>query len=188
MIIGINASSPVSSGSGPAPDLPTVIGEAFGGGWYIGDIDVAGSYYKIIVAPKSGEADGLRWKTASTSTAGTSSLADGFSNTAAMNSPEHEAASHCIAFSGGGYTDWYMPALDELALFQANLNPSTTLIDEFKTGGSDQLQIGPYYWASTQSSATSAWVKRFGSTFQYGSNKVNTIHPVRPVRRLAFTP
>ena len=105
--------------------LPTVIGQAFGGGFYAGKIRYADGDYIIIVAPKSAETT-LAHKTANSATAGTSSYHDGLVNSNSMNNATHPAAQYCRAYNGGGFTDWHLPARDQLELLYRNLKPDTT--------------------------------------------------------------
>lgn len=170
----------------PAPDLPTIIGEFFQGGYYIGDIEDQGQMYKVLVAPIEADVYGLQWKTANSTTAGTDSLTDGWSNTWSMNVGDHPAASHCLDYRGGGHDDWYMPAKDELNLFWLNIAPGKTQVPEFQSGGEQALHGSQYYWASTQHSPSSAWRQRFSDGAQTNDNKVVTSRRVRPVRRLPF--
>ena len=44
---------------------------------------------------------------------------------AAMNSAAYPAAQFCEGLSIGGYTDWYLPARDELELCYRNFKPTT---------------------------------------------------------------
>jgi len=105
--------------------LPTVPGQAFGGGFYAGKIRYADGDYLIIVAPKSAETS-LSHKTANTATTGTSSYHDGLANSNNMNNATHPAAQYCRAYNGGGFTDWHLPARDQLELLYRNLKPDTT--------------------------------------------------------------
>lgn len=105
--------------------LPTVIGQAFGGGFYAGKIRYADGDYIIIVAPKAAETS-LSHKTANSATAGTSSYHDGLANSNNMNNATHPAAQYCRAYNGGGFTDWHLPARDQLELLYRNLKPGTT--------------------------------------------------------------
>src|SRR5690606_11637523 len=113
----------------PAPDLPTIIGEPFGGGFYAGDIESDGVWYKLIVADKVADITGTAstWSATGVSLPETRSLANGLANTAAMIESGlelHPAVSHCVNHMGGGNTDWYMPARDELQVLHSNLGPS----------------------------------------------------------------
>ena len=117
-------------GAIPEPP-PTVIGQAYGGGYYAGQISVNGdgiATHYLIVAPKAlGESSSLQWKTANTSTTGTGSVIAGPTNSSNMNNASHPAAQFCESLSIGGFGDWYMPALNELEVCYYNLKPGTQL-------------------------------------------------------------
>jgi hypothetical protein len=111
---------------------PTVIGEAFGGGFYAGKIVQGGTTYYLIVAPlASGEsATTLQYKnTNDAAPAATQTLNNGSAATAAMvaagNSTVYPAAHFCNNLTIGGFSDWYLPARDELELCYRNLKPTT---------------------------------------------------------------
>src|SRR5690554_8213594 len=85
-----------------APEPPgNTIGEPLGGGFYAGDNEIEGLWYKLIITDVSADITGAnsRWKTTNTSTAGTDQLTDGVDNTrakiAAGISLNPEAA-HCV--------------------------------------------------------------------------------------------
>jgi hypothetical protein len=66
-----------------AKTIPTVIGEYFFGGYYVGNITTPDGTYAVIFADE--EADVLRqWKTANNHTPGTFSDVDGWANTQLM--------------------------------------------------------------------------------------------------------
>ena len=118
------ASNSITTAAEPAP---TVIGQAYGGGYYAGQIGVAGipTHYLVVGPYSSAQAFGKRWKITNTSTAGTSSDIDGPTNSANMNNASHPAAEFCEALSVGGKTDWYMPAKNEMEVCYFNLKPTT---------------------------------------------------------------
>jgi hypothetical protein len=119
--------------------IPAVIGEAFGGGYFAGYISHTANgspTHALIVAPRATGATGtgytlttmLQWKTAQTSTTGTTSSFDGAANTAAMVTAgiaDHPAAEFCKNLNIGGFTDWYLPARSELDIAYFNLKPGT---------------------------------------------------------------
>jgi len=110
------------------PTVPTTIGEAFGGGYYAGQISTAGNgvaTHYLIVAPKSSGESTKQWNTTNTDSPGTSSVIDGPTNSSNMNDANHPAAQFCKGLTIGGYTDWYMPALNELEVLYYNLKPTT---------------------------------------------------------------
>lgn len=162
------------------------IGGALQGGFYAGLIShTANSVatHALIVAPKSAESLTIQFKTTASSTSGTSSVYDGAANTANMNDTDHPAAKYCADYTGGGYTDWYLPAVEELNIAYYNLKPGTqdnhtsdgindysvpartsnytttdpakTSVTAFQTNGDECFRSGPnkYYWSSTQFSS-----------------------------------
>jgi hypothetical protein len=128
----------VITGSQP---FPAVIGEEFGGGYFAGYISHTADEsptHALIVAPRATGATGgsytlttnLQWKTATTTTAGTTSDFDGAANTAAMVTAgiaDHPAANFCVDLNIGGFTDWYLPSRYELDVAYFNLKPSTAV-------------------------------------------------------------
>ena len=198
---------------GPPP--PGAIGSAYEGGYYAGQISTAGNGvadFYLVVAPKSsGENSSKQWKTTNTSTAGTSSVIDGPTNSANMNNASHPAAQFCEGLTIGGFTDWYMPAKNELEVCYYNLKPTTTSNDTssgtntnavpsrgsnytsgtpaqtsaaaFVTGGGAEAFAADYYWSSTEVSATGAWVQGFNDGGQFNATKYVS-YRVRAVRRL----
>jgi hypothetical protein len=111
--------------------FPTVIGQAFGGGFYAGQIGVSSvATHYLIVGPIASAQSNLAWKNANTAASGADSDIDGPQNTADMvadgNSTVYPCAHFCNDLSTGGQTDWYMPAKNELEVCYYNLKPTTT--------------------------------------------------------------
>lgn len=120
-----------AAGTWPSPP-PSVIGQAYGGGYYAGSISTAGNGvadYYLVVAPLATGASYLAWKNAATATPGADSTVNGAQNTADMvadgNSTVYPIAWFCKNLTIGGYTDWYFPAKFELEICYFNLKPST---------------------------------------------------------------
>jgi hypothetical protein len=109
---------------------PSVIGQAYGGGFYAGQIGVSSvATHYLIVGPVASAQSTLQWKNANTATTGSDSNIDGPQNTADMvahgSSTVYPAAHFCNDLSTGGQTDWYMPAKNELEVCYFNLKPTT---------------------------------------------------------------
>ena len=198
---------------------PTVIGQAYGGGFYAGQIGVSGvATHYIIVGPVASAQTQLAWKNAQTDTPGANSNIDGPQNTADIvadgNSTEYPAGHFCNDLVIGGYTDWYMPAKNELEVCYFNLKPSTnnnstgsginanavparasnytsgnpaqTTAAAFVTGtGAEAFAVtSEDYWSSTEFSATNATFQSFITGFQSNYRKTFAAR-VRAVRRVA---
>jgi hypothetical protein len=120
--------SPASAASNSITTI-LVIGQAYGGGFYAGQISTAGNGvadYNLVVGPvASAQSTGVQWKTTNTTTAGTTSDIDGPTNSSNMNNASHPAAQFCEGLTIGGFSDWYMPAKNELEVCYYNLKPST---------------------------------------------------------------
>ncbi len=79
------------------------------------------------------------------------------------------AAGLARAYTGGGYTDWYLPSKDELNILYIN---------KVAIGGfSDWV----YYWSSTEAGPSYAWAHYLGNGIQNDVGKSNT-YTVRPIR------
>ena len=193
---------------------PLVIGQAYAGGYYAGQISTAGNGvadYNLVVGPKSSSQTDAAWKTSGTTTSGTSSVIDGPTNSAAMNNASHPAAQFCEAVTAGGFTDWYMPAKNELEICYYNLKSSTVANSgsginpnavpaRASNYGASPVQVSAeifqspsgtehfnttMFQSSTEFSATQKWGQNWASGgSQYGRNKVYS-DLTRAVRRVA---
>ena len=202
------------SGAAPGP----IIGQSYGGGYYAGSISATGNgvaTHYLIVAPKaSGSA--LKSFRTSNSSGDPTSVIDGPTNSSTMNNAGHPAAQFCEELTIGGYSDWYLPARDELKVIYYNLkpnttasygnstnpyavpptgafstgNPSQTSVSIFQAGGSEALDNSPgywYYWSSTQSpNGTLATAVNFESGYDDPNNDKINGFVARAVRRVAI--
>lgn len=196
---------------------PPAIGSAYEGGYYAGEISTAGNGiadYRLVVSPaSSGEIANTQWKTTRSSTAGTDSVIDGPTNSANMNNASHPAAQFCEGLTIGGFSDWYLPAKNELEVCYYNLKPSTqnndttsgtntnavpsrgsnyafqnpaqTSAADFKTTGTQDFLLTAY-WSSTQASVDEAWLQFFDAGNQLTWSKDNTSWRARAIRRVAI--
>lgn len=128
VVTATNPLGSTSANSNSTASVPLVIGQAFQGGFYTGNIVQGGVTYRLVVAPKaSGETSGLGWKFEETAgPSQTITLNNGPSASASMNNSDYPAAQFCEGLSINGYSDWYLPARDELELLYRNLKRSNT--------------------------------------------------------------
>jgi hypothetical protein len=118
---------------------PSVIGEAFGGGFYAGQISTAGNsvadYYIIVGPVASAQSTSKQWKNANTATTGADSTIDGPQNTADMvadgSATVYPAAHFCNNLTIGGFSDWYMPAKTNLKCAITTSNPQQQTTGHF---------------------------------------------------------
>ena len=156
------------------------IGEAFGGGFFAGYISYAGNGvadHYLIVSPKAtGETTAAWDSTAGGSTTGATSLYDGATNTAAIPvNARYVAAQFVKSLSIGGYTDWYLPAKNELEVAYYHLKNVSQ--DNFSPGtyGSNANAVPPEEPVSTTYTAavpaqTSVVAFRVGNTEAFADN------------------
>lgn len=106
---------------------------------------------------------------------GAYSMDDGLSNSLKFEGKfdDNYAVNACLKLEYNGYSDWYLPALNELLLFE---NYRTDL--NFPTRG------GGIYWSSTESETKpqSAYSHSFGGMLGQPCDKQSLYH-VRPVRK-----
>jgi hypothetical protein len=175
-----------------APEsLPTLIGESSNGGFYAGDIQDGGKWYKLIAADIEADVYGLVWMDPRGDWPSAASATDGPGNTLSMAGDTRFAAgNHCLDYRGGGFDDWYMPARDELAAIYQNLGLDKSPPADFQSGAAQAFAsaVDSFYWCSTQYSSDDAWYRRFSDGFESFTSKRRTTRRVRPVRRLEFTP
>jgi hypothetical protein len=204
----------VLGGSFGAPP-PPAIGSAYGGGFYAGRINVSGTLYNLVVAPKaSGEASYISWGIYGALT-GQTSVIDGPTNSSveAALGASYQAATFCEGLTIGGFSDWYLPAKNELEVLYyflkpltnnnstasgSNANavspepistnyttgsPSQTSAVDFIIGGAEAFATDDH-WTSTEASAVNAWRQSMINGTQ-GTTTKSGVAMVRAVRRIA---
>lgn len=144
---------------------PTIIGQAYGGGFYAGKISTAGNgvadYYLIVAPAASGQSGVLQFKTSTTDDPGAISAITGPANSASMNNADHPAVQFCEDLSIGGFSDWYMPSQNELEVCYYNLKPgtATNAADPNNPSGINANAVPPrasVYTAGTPAQTTAA--------------------------------
>lgn len=203
------------------PVIPTVIGQVYGGGFYAGQIGVSGvATHYLVVGPKASAQAGttLLYKNANTATTGADSSIDGPQNTADMvadgNATVYPAAHFCNDLVIGGFSDWYLPAKNELEVCYYNLKPTTfsnntggtngvnpnavpARASNYTAGTPAQTSAADFrettgtedfapsaYFTSTESAAAFALFQNFNYGLQGGRYK-NDGALVRAIRRVA---
>jgi len=193
--VGTSAASAASNSAIPALQ----IGDAFGGGFFMGQISTTANSvanFNLVVGPVASAEQFGYYKLTNTSDGGASSSFNGAANSAAINDADHPAAQFCEAVNVGGFSDWYLPAYNELEILYFNCKPSTqsnvtngdganpyavpargsgytsgtpprTSAAAFQTGGAEACSTGTY-WSSTQSGGGNrAYAQGFNNGNQY---------------------
>ncbi|ARB92081.1 Ig-like domain-containing protein [Legionella longbeachae] len=152
----IIATKSAVSGSTTLTVFAPQIGQSYGGGIVACD---SGGLLHLIAAP-SDISSGIMWGGYGTAIGpGAQSSIDGASNTKAivntLGLSQSYAAGLCATYTGGGYTDWFLPSSEQL----------NCLWTTFGTVGG--YYPGGDYWSSTESSVSSAY-NAISRNFNYG--------------------
>ncbi len=160
------------------------IGESYGGGivFYVTD---GGAHGLIAATVNQGV---IRWYNGTYTNTGATSTAigTGLANTNAIIDNQGEiattyAAGLAKAYTGGGYTDWFLPSKNELNLMYTNIGQGNSLnvaplpntnIGNFSSGN---------YWSSSEYDVVNAWLRNFGTGAQINATKYHQLY-VRAVR------
>jgi hypothetical protein len=193
-------------------ELPA-IGAALAGGFFAGRFQIDGAPYALICSPAEGDIEG-KWGEYGKKLDGCRSFVDGRKNTVDLAEAGSELARHVLQLDIAGFTDWFIPARDQLELLYRHLKPTEddnwcsyldgynahsvppgdiyedetpaqTSAAEFKAGGTHALQP-TWYWSSTQYSAGHACYQSFESGDQ-GSDAKNVKLRARAVRMIQLS-
>jgi hypothetical protein len=142
----------------PAPEVIPKLGETYQGG-IVFYLDGTAKHGLIAAASDQSVTDA--WWNGSFVETGATSATNGSANTTSIISAQGNtgiyAAKLCRDYRGGGFSDWFLPAKDQLA----TLYSQKTLVGGFTT------QI---YWTSTEESVGSVWVQDFETGEQHLDN------------------
>ncbi|MGD0585560.1 MAG: DUF1566 domain-containing protein [Oryzomonas sp.] len=145
-------------------DIPA-LGAPFAGGFFGGEYVLDGQRFALVVAPKAeGEKLDVPYKAKNFGAAdGTDSDDDGVINCVRINDADHPAAEFCLDLSIGGFTDWFLPSRDELAVLCRNLGPTRKKTPEPFRSGDSEAFAERWHWSSTEFASYSgyAWVVDF---------------------------
>jgi len=165
------------------------VGQLYGGGivfW----VYQKGEHGLIASLVDLDSGSGAGWGLYGTYTANCESMTDGEANTAAIiaaGPAAGTAAVLCNDFTGGGYTDWYLPSIRELYL----LATQDILIDKIldndgdanTSGLTQEYRSSNYgrYWSSTETNGSNAWHYDFNEGYSNLAEKYDP-YKVRAVR------
>ncbi|MCP4802893.1 MAG: DUF1566 domain-containing protein [Bacteroidetes bacterium] len=174
---------------GDVNDPPPEVGEFYGGGvvfhlFIEGESGyVSGETHGLIAAVED-QSSGIRWYNGSYSVTGATGTAvgTGSTNTDTIITEQGAtatsyAAGLARAYTGGGYTDWFLPSKDELnKMYLKKTDINTTALANSGSNFSNN-----YYWSSTESGSGGAWCQFFFNGNQANVGKDITVI-VRAVR------
>lgn len=156
----------------PATTTTYTLGQSYGGG-IIFYLDNTGQH-GLIAAPTD-LSNGIQWYNGGLIVTGASGTAvsTGQTNTASIISTQGTGsyAAYITSQTANGYSDWFLPSIDELNLMYTNLYVKG--LGTF---------TATFYWSSSEKNQNEAWVHDFGGNSNFGywkSNKAN----VRPIRK-----
>jgi hypothetical protein len=160
------------------------IGESFGGGIVFHVYkDVLGVEHGLICSLTNlGTGDFIFWGLYGTNVPNCESRWNGLANsTSIMNAGPAvgTAPQLCDAYSSGGFSDWYLPSIDELLLIHAaryTLNRNMLQIPGSVPFGTED------YWSSTESNSTDAYSVYFlngTATINYKDDWYNRVRAIR---------
>jgi len=142
-------------------DVPAAVlkpGQDYQGG-IIFSIDPGGEHG--LIAASEDQSINAPWWNGSFISTGANSATNGSSNTTliinAQGTTGAYAAKICRDYSGGQYTDWFLPSKDQLNM---------QYIQKTMIGGFS----GDLYWSSTEFETGSAWVQMFQDGHQHVDN------------------
>jgi hypothetical protein len=184
--IGTSPASDTSSSITPV----SPVGDFYQGGviFYLfeaGDTGyVAGETHGLIAAVAD-QSSGIRWYKGSYSATGAiaTAIGTGSANTDAIITEQGAtetsyAAGLARAYTGGGYTDWFLPSKDELIkMYLKKGDINTTAL---ANGGSNFATV--YYWSSTEAGKYDAWIKFFSNANSQGFGDKSFTYNVRAIR------
>jgi hypothetical protein len=123
-----------------------------------------GAFQNYLVVDTQDLSSGAKWASSNADISSVESRWDGLTNTTNLiiagsgsGITDGTAAVLCDASTNGGQNDWYLPAIDELALIQKNL---WDINQGILSSAGNEIIISPY-WSSTEYSFNTAWYWSF---------------------------
>jgi hypothetical protein len=142
----------------PTPDIPVKLDDHYQGG-IVFYVDGTGKHGLIAAAMDQAATD--PWWNGTFVTTNATSLTAGKTNTTSIISAQGNtgtyAAKLCRDYKGGGFSDWYLPAKDQLNTLYAQKN----LVGGF---------VSEIYWSSSEFDTAEVWVQDFTDGTQHTDN------------------
>lgn len=190
------------------------IGSVYQGGYMGGQMSTTQNgvaTHNIIVAPLATGGGTMVWKTSNTVSTNPDGY-NGYANSVSLYTAGHTAAIFCRNLTIGGYTDWYMPSMQEIEILYWNLKPTTaghnptiwpgnniavpnrstlttyathpgqTTVALFQSGGA-QAFTADYHWTSNNWGDTWGRYTSFLDGFAWGGTKSTSLK-VRAIRKV----
>jgi hypothetical protein len=178
-----------TSTTGSTGGFTHFVGELYGGGIVVSVWKDAQGLEHGIIASLTDLSSSIQWTTPAfqNSLIGPTaqSFRDGLSNTNAIvaqaGAGTSYAAGLCKAYNAGGFTDWYLPAINELKQCYNSIQIVNELLGD--TYGGFFLIGTSSYWSSTETSSINAWGPYFFNGYAFDYANKSTYRGVHAVRR-----
>jgi len=179
------------TGTGQLLSVPYALYAKTAGGHYLGELygggivvsvwkNAAGVEHGLIASLVDMSGGLVAWSNITDLSVGTTNPIDGQGNTTAItNQTGHttSAAKLCVDYRGGGFSDWYLPAIWELKeCYNATYAVNTVL------GTTNGFQLNRY-WSSKEDGATTAYYYGFNNNVIGASGIKSDPYKVRAVRK-----
>ncbi len=192
--IGATGAAGTTGPTGPTGDIgPTgatgpamfnhCVGDFYGGG-IVAAVWKENSVEKYLILATEDLPGGYTWSNIGASAVNNTSPINGALNCSLIvNQSGHtaSAASAAIAYTGGGFNDWYLPSAHELLLVHHHFLVINRILENDGNPLTQPIFFLAYYWSSTEKDATDAWGLHSPTGTFYHYNK-GLAYKVRPVR------
>jgi len=173
VVKAIDGNSVTATSNAATLTIAVSLGQSYGGGTVA---CLGGAPYSNLIAATTDNSTGIRWSNGSNILISANLSNDGFTNTnnivlAQGPTVTSYAAGLCQQYAGGGYNDWFLPAIDQLNCLYNNKD----VIGNFNNSS---------YWSSTEANQNFARLVNFLNGSQASVNKTNSAVRVRCVRVL----
>jgi hypothetical protein len=167
------------------------IGDPYEGGYFGGQINVSGTIYNLVVAPKSsGESSAvLKYKTTGTAdspSAIAQNVEYGKLATDQFNDAAHPIFQWAKGLTIAGHTDWYVPAKNELEILYRNLKPDATANYTFSGANANAVPSATSNYTASVPGQTTAALFQSGGAQAFAFSSYWTSTEYAPVPSVAW--